>query len=327
MRRPFTGERGRNLLIGSVAGAIALAGLVIGNNYGNISPKKHTIDPVVIAAACAVGTLVFGVIATLRISRAFDLMVRQRGVPSAAVATRMFTAGLGYVITAFSVLAVLDVSIGKLLIGAGLAGVILGIAAQPSLGNVFSGVVLILTRPFSMGDHIRVRSGALGGLFDAWVVDVSLAYVTLRTDDGLLKVPNLTMLAAGVLQLGPGSAPLPAPAPAPVMPVVAPAAEGALGGGPTGAGSGGPATGAGAVAAAEGPAAEEPAGAAGAWSGGPAVDGQDRAAGDDDAPLEPDDPLAGGGGARTASPLPPPPPPLPPPPPPLPPLPPPPPGR
>ncbi|MDA8283594.1 MAG: mechanosensitive ion channel family protein, partial [Actinomycetota bacterium] len=166
MRRPFTGERGRNLLIGSVAGAIALAGLVIGNNYGNISPKKHTIDPVVIAAACAVGTLVFGVIATLRISRAFDLMVRQRGVPSAAVATRMFTAGLGYVITAFSVLAVLDVSIGKLLIGAGLAGVILGIAAQPSLGNVFSGVVLILTRPFSMGDHIRLRSGALGGLFD-----------------------------------------------------------------------------------------------------------------------------------------------------------------
>ncbi len=214
MRRPFTGERGRNLLIGSVAGAIALAGLVIGNNYGNISPKKHTIDPVVIAAACAVGTLVFGVIATLRISRAFDLMVRQRGVPSAAVATRMFTAGLGYVITAFSVLAVLDVSIGKLLIGAGLAGVILGIAAQPSLGNVFSGVVLILTRPFSMGDHIRVRSGALGGLFDAWVVDVSLAYVTLRTDDGLLKVPNLTMLAAGVLHLGAGSAPLPAPAPA-----------------------------------------------------------------------------------------------------------------
>lgn len=218
MRRPFTGERGRNLLIGSVAGAIALAGLVIGNNYGNISPNKHTIDPVVIAAACAVGTLVFGVIATLRISRAFDLMVRQRGVPSAAVATRMFTAGLGYVITAFSVLAVLDVSIGKLLIGAGLAGVILGIAAQPSLGNVFSGVVLILTRPFSMGDHIRVRSGALGGLFDAWVVDVSLAYVTLRTDDGLLKVPNLTMLAAGVLQLGPGSAPLPAPLPPPPPP-------------------------------------------------------------------------------------------------------------
>ncbi|MHB8506634.1 MAG: mechanosensitive ion channel domain-containing protein, partial [Acidimicrobiales bacterium] len=135
--------------------------------------------------------------------------------------------------------------------------VILGIAAQSSLGNVFAGIVLVLARPFTVGDHIRVRSGALGGLFDAWVVDVSLAYVTLRTDDGLLKVPNLSMLAAGVLALTPDSAPLPAP----VMPVGAPPAPagggapaapagGAPGGAPAGGGApGGPPGGGGGGAA------------------------------------------------------------------------------
>ncbi|MHB8504336.1 MAG: mechanosensitive ion channel domain-containing protein, partial [Acidimicrobiales bacterium] len=163
--KPFVGEHGRDLLIGNVAGAIALVGLVVGSNYGDITSKR--VDPIVIAAASAAAILVFGAVATMRLSRVLGLVVSDRGVPSAGVATRLFTAGVGYLIMAFSVLAVLDVSIGKLLVGAGHAGVIHGIAAQSSLGNVFAGIVLVLARPFTVGDHIRVRSGALGGLFDA----------------------------------------------------------------------------------------------------------------------------------------------------------------
>ena len=99
----------------------------------------------------------------------------------------------------FAVFAVLEVSIDHLLVGAGLAGVVLGIAAQQSLGNVFAALVLLLARPFKIGDHVRIRSGALGGVFDAWILEVSLTYVTLRTDDGDLKIPNSAMLAVGQL--------------------------------------------------------------------------------------------------------------------------------
>jgi hypothetical protein len=84
------------------------------------------------------------------------------------------------------------------LVGAGVAGVVLGIAAQQSLGNVFAGLVLLVARPFVIGDHIRIRSGALGGIFEAWVSEMSLTYTTLRTEDGILKIPNSAMLAAGV---------------------------------------------------------------------------------------------------------------------------------
>jgi hypothetical protein len=58
-----------------------------------------------------------------------------------------------------------------------------------------------VARPFQVGDHIRVRAGALGGIFDAWVWEMSLTYVTLHTEEGLLKIPNSAMLAAGIGQL------------------------------------------------------------------------------------------------------------------------------
>jgi small-conductance mechanosensitive channel len=95
----------------------------------------------------------------------------------------------------------LGVAIDHVLVGAGFAGVVLGIAAQQSLGNVFAALVLLMARPFKVGDHVRIRSGALGGVFDAWVLEIGLVYVTVRTDDGVFKLPNSGLLAAGVGQL------------------------------------------------------------------------------------------------------------------------------
>jgi hypothetical protein len=88
----------------------------------------------------------------------------------------------------------------QIIIGFGLAGVVLGIAAQQSLGNIFASLVLIFARPFSVGEHIRVRSGTVGVL-DAWVLGIGLTYVTLQTEDGLLKVPNSVILASGIGKL------------------------------------------------------------------------------------------------------------------------------
>ena len=131
----------------------------------------------------------------------------RRNVPAFEGAVKFISAAVGYLFVAFSALAVLNVSVERLLVGAGLAGVVLGIAAQQSLGNIFAGLVLILARPFVVGDHIRIRSGSLGGIFDAWVLEMSLTYVTVRTDDGQLKIPNTAMLAAGVGKLPPEGLP------------------------------------------------------------------------------------------------------------------------
>ena len=56
----------------------------------------------------------------------------------------------------------------------------------------------MVARPFSVGQRIRIRSGAFGGIFDAEVRGMGLTHVELMTDDGPLKLPNLGMLAAAV---------------------------------------------------------------------------------------------------------------------------------
>jgi small-conductance mechanosensitive channel len=104
----------------------------------------------------------------------------------------------GYVVILFSVLGLLQVNVGSLLLGGAVTGVVVGIAAQQSLGNVFAGVVLLLSRPFSVGDDIRLRSGALAGELNGRVTGMGLTYVALLTDDGPLAVPNAQVLAAAV---------------------------------------------------------------------------------------------------------------------------------
>jgi small-conductance mechanosensitive channel len=95
-------------------------------------------------------------------------------------------------------MSMLSIPVGHLLLGGAIAGVVIGIAAQQSLGNVFAGMVLLMARPFAVGNRIRVRSGALGGEFYGTVTAMSLTYVSVLTDQGLLKVPNSSLLAAAV---------------------------------------------------------------------------------------------------------------------------------
>jgi small-conductance mechanosensitive channel len=182
--------------MGTLAGAFALAALVVGAGFGNVHAAG--LDPKLIAWVSATVLLVAGIVATARLSLSLSHLIARGSAAPAAAALRVLTAVVGYLFVLFSVLTVLSVSIERLLVGAGLAGVVLGIAAQQSLGNVFAGIVLILARPFGVGDHIRIRSGPLGGIFDAWVVEMSLTYVTVRTADGPLKIPNSAMLSAGV---------------------------------------------------------------------------------------------------------------------------------
>jgi hypothetical protein len=190
-------------IIGIISGLIAVAALVIGSVYGNV--HASTLNPKIIAWTSAAAFVGFGILATARLSHALGRLVARQSVPAAEGAVHVLSSAVGYLIVLFGTFEVLDVSVQRLLVGAGLAGIVLGIAAQQSLGNIFAGLVLILARPFGVGDHIRIRSGALGGMFDAWVQEMSLTYVTVQTDDGQFHIPNTAMLAAGVGPVPPGN--------------------------------------------------------------------------------------------------------------------------
>ena len=112
---------------------------------------------------------------------------------------RMLVTWFGYAVAVLGMLSMLSISVGHLLPCGAMAGVVIGIgiAAQQSLGNVFAGPVLLMARPFAVGNRIRVRSGALAGFYGT-VTSMSLTYVSVLTDEGMLKVPDSSLLAAAV---------------------------------------------------------------------------------------------------------------------------------
>jgi small-conductance mechanosensitive channel len=139
-------------------------------------------------------------------------MVAAVGLSSRARATSQTLIGqahagvLRYVLVLLGVFTVLVVSLAigridvkQVLVGGAVTGVLLGIAAQQSLGNLFAGLVLLFARPFRVGDHVRFRAGALSGQIEGIIVDISLTYVRMETDDGPVLLPNAQALAAAVV--------------------------------------------------------------------------------------------------------------------------------
>jgi small conductance mechanosensitive channel len=95
-----------------------------------------------------------------------------------------------------------------LLAGASVASVVLGLAAQSTLGNLIAGIAITIYRPFRLGDTLQVTAPT--GTEVGTVEQISLGYTTLRTFDGRRVVlPNSAAASQVAINLGGASAPAP----------------------------------------------------------------------------------------------------------------------
>lgn len=88
-----------------------------------------------------------------------------------------------------------------LAVGGAFTAVVLGLAAQQTLGNVFAGTVLLTTRPFRVGERVRLTGGALAGNIEGVVGSLGLFYTTLVSGANRTMVPNSVMLQLAVSPL------------------------------------------------------------------------------------------------------------------------------
>lgn len=95
-------------------------------------------------------------------------------------------------------LSMLGFRVAQLVVGGAVTGVLLTIAAQQALSNLFAGMLLQFAQPFRVGDMIWVRSGSFAGTIEGVVTEVSITYVTLENDEGRILLPNSQVLAAAV---------------------------------------------------------------------------------------------------------------------------------
>jgi small conductance mechanosensitive channel len=89
----------------------------------------------------------------------------------------------------------------SLAVGGAFTAVILGLAAQNTLGNVMAGVLLLSARPFRVGDRVRFQAGGLAGQVEGVVMSLGLIYVTLARGEDTILVPNNVAMSSAVVPL------------------------------------------------------------------------------------------------------------------------------
>jgi small-conductance mechanosensitive channel len=175
----------------------------------------------IVTAASAAAFCLFATVAVLGLAgKSRQVLERRTGTAHAAV-VRYTVLLVGGILILVITLSLLKIPIGQLVVGGAITTILLGIAAQQSLGNVFAGIVLLLARPFVVGDTVQFRSGSFGGPLSGTVTEIGITYVRVDTGDAVVHLPNSQVLAAGIGHLREAGE-LAAPAGQPAAPAAQP---------------------------------------------------------------------------------------------------------
>jgi small conductance mechanosensitive channel len=98
-------------------------------------------------------------------------------------------------------LRLVDLDPGTIAVGGAVTAVVLGLAAQSTLGNLIAGIVLLGSRPFRIGERIRLQGGTLGKEIEGTVASLGLIYTTVARGDERILVPNNAVLSATIVPL------------------------------------------------------------------------------------------------------------------------------
>jgi small conductance mechanosensitive channel len=136
-----------------------------------------------------------------QLGRGVAPMLMRRLEPGVA-GTLGFLIRLLTVVIAFIVAArIAGLDTGTLAAGGAFTAVVLGLAAQQTLGNLFAGLVLLSNRPFRVGDRVRLVGGPMAGSLEGIVSNLGLFYTTLVSGADRTMVPNSVLLQLAIVPL------------------------------------------------------------------------------------------------------------------------------
>ena len=95
-----------------------------------------------------------------------------------------------YVLVFITVVSIMGIQVTSFVTLLGTAGVTIGLALQGSLSNFAGGVLILILKPFVIGDYIREDTHNNEGT----VISIDIFYTRLRTFDGkVVVIPNGTL--------------------------------------------------------------------------------------------------------------------------------------
>ncbi len=111
-----------------------------------------------------------------------------------------FSGAIVYATAAVIALDVLGVNVMPFIAGAGIMGVAVGFAAKDTLSNLIAGILLIIDRPFEIGDRIEVWSAPAGSASWGDVIDIGLRATRIKTTDNIVVIiPNNEIMTRDIV--------------------------------------------------------------------------------------------------------------------------------
>ena len=117
----------------------------------------------------------------------FDLLNRFAGV-------------LIYALACILALDKLGVNVMPFIAGAGVMGIAIGFAAKDTLSNLIAGILLVIDRPFEVGDRIELWQTPKNSATWGDVIDIGLRATKIRTTDNIvIVIPNNEVMLRDII--------------------------------------------------------------------------------------------------------------------------------
>ncbi|MFY9716402.1 MAG: mechanosensitive ion channel family protein [Thermoplasmata archaeon] len=159
------------------------------------------------------GVVLIAYLVARALSSAATAVILRRGEFARGHEVRLFLNLLVGVGAALALSKLAGVSAESILLGSAFAGIVVGLAAQTVLANVFAGLLLVVADPFHPGDRVAFVSSTYGIIgstyphetgypaYSGTILDVGLIYTLLALDrGGVAKLPNNIVMSALVLE-------------------------------------------------------------------------------------------------------------------------------
>lgn len=135
----------------------------------------------------------FGLIIVLFIRRSKPLLSKYVGVHLAAV-FQFFMILVVSIVIVFASLDIFQVSPTTLLVGGGIASIVIGLVISTFVGNILAGTLVLMTHPFSTGDTVMVNN------VPGKVEEITAMVTRIRNDiGGVIVIPNTAIVQGGVI--------------------------------------------------------------------------------------------------------------------------------
>jgi small-conductance mechanosensitive channel len=155
----------------------------------------------VVRAATAVILIIVGSAAVHWLVRGVTPRLFRRLDPATAGTIGFLIRLFSMAVVVFVALRIAGVTAATLAVGGAFTAIVLGLAAQQTLGSLFAGIVLQSVRPFRVGERVRLVGGVLAGSIEGTVSSLGLFYTTLVQGADRLQVPNSVLLSLVVVPL------------------------------------------------------------------------------------------------------------------------------